>query len=71
MIVDIWCAISRFFFLVVLNFYIRIQGGGFLIQTLSILLFKRLPLFGLDFFFFFVPKYPYTPLSLSRDKIKW
>ena len=37
------------------------------VVLLLLLLFKRLPLFGLDIFW--VPKYSYTLLSLSRDKL--
>ena len=37
------------------------------VVLLLLLLFKRLPLFGLDIFW--VPKYSYKLLSLSRDKL--
>ena len=37
------------------------------VVLLLLLLFKRLPLFGMDIFW--VPKYSYTLLSLSRDKL--
>ena len=51
--------------------YIRVTNKKILlllftiIDKLSILLFKELPLFGLDFFF--VLKYPYIPMFKYRQ----